>query len=191
MRLIAVLSLFSGISKGKTKYYCRLLVQVYSYNSDKMIWELLTSKNSSPQSDILYVFGELNLTLLEWFCQNNPSALSLCQASHWEHWAAETEFLFELWDRQGEDSHCYPTASLGSRTIQFWFCGMKVGAETTTFSVFNWVCGKIVCGSLGLLQRWCSQIMDCQGFLCISTSYAFPVRVNCFVSVSLLTIKHI
>lgn len=98
------------ISKGKKKYYSRLLVQVYNYNSDRMIWEVLTSENSSPQSDILYVFGELNLTLLEGFCQNNPSALSLCQASHWEHWDAERQFLFELWGRQGDDSHCYPGA---------------------------------------------------------------------------------
>lgn len=68
---------------------------------------------------------------------------------------------------------------------QFWFCGMKVGTETTTFSVFNRVCGKIVCGSLGLLQRWCCEIMDCKGFLSISISYVIPIRVNCFVSVSL------
>jgi len=65
------------ISQGKKKYYWRLLVQVCSYNSGKMIWKVLTSQNSSLQSNIL-CFGELNLTLLEWFCHNNPFVLCLC-----------------------------------------------------------------------------------------------------------------
>lgn len=80
-----------------------------SCNSGKVIWEVLTSKNS-PQSDILYGFGELNLAPLEWFCQNNRSALSLCQASRWGHGPAKTipaRALRQTRDWSSPISHCF------------------------------------------------------------------------------------